>query len=276
MTDNWQVIGGKSNKAMDIISSLKGMASTSHPNPLTGKVKKKDDVDVKKQIEVDSAAAKALAAELVVSAGLELPVVEILSHVSKTQIHDSTIGSKKERRISNKQHKGGGRDPRSNIFVEEKSRQHSGLSSSSYPGASTHSATYSSISLPSYSSAPPPMQNSNGFHSGPKHSYSTTAHDFEKKSSTKTSRHSSTHRFRGTQSVDRNKKPSSYKSNRKSTSSYLLYESDHHPLHIVASTPNLHSKASSMAHHDLLEAKALEDEGIQMVRKALSSLNLGL
>jgi hypothetical protein len=272
MTDNWQLIGGKSNKAMDIITSLKGMACTSNPNPLTGNVNKKEDVDIKRQIEFDSAAAKALADELVVSAGLELPIVEILNHASKTQTHEPTTGSKQDRKKLNKQHKSG-HDYRSNLFVEERSREHSGLNNSGFPGSSNHSATYCSISLPSYSSAPPPISSSNEFHSGPKHSYSTTAHDFEKKISTKTHRHSSTYRFRGTQSVDRVKKPSSLEISRKSTSSYFLYKSDCHPLHVVASTSDLPSEAC-MPNHDLLEAKALEDEGIRMIRKALSSLNL--
>ena len=64
MTDNWQLVGGKSNKAMDIISSLKCVTSTT-----TVEDAKKADIEYKKQVETESEAAKALAAELVFSAG---------------------------------------------------------------------------------------------------------------------------------------------------------------------------------------------------------------
>jgi len=69
MTDNWQLLGGKSNKAMDIISSLKGVAAVTTVSDTFDA--KKADSEYKRQIESESEAAKALAAELVFSAGMD-------------------------------------------------------------------------------------------------------------------------------------------------------------------------------------------------------------
>ena len=292
MTDNWQLVGSKSNKAMDIISSLKGLTGGSSSdnktgpsiigNPLLGnQSKKKFDNDMKKQVESESAAAKALAAELVVSAGLELPVVEILNHAGKTTAtHEtstttttSTTTSRQDKKSTAK-HKNS-TELRSSILIEEKVRRQSGYSTSSYPGSNNyHTTTYSSISLPSYSSAPPPSSYTNGYQSVPtmplKHSYSTFDNE-RKASSIKGNRRNyhTNYRHRTSQSVERTKKPSSVHQSKQFSNRLGEYR----PPEVVASTSDLPSRTSIA--HDILEAKALEDEGIQMVRKALSTLNLG-
>jgi hypothetical protein len=70
MTDNWQLVGGKSNKAMDIIASLRGMTKAAHVTDNEDfDAKKRADNELRRQMENDSEAAKALAAELVASAG---------------------------------------------------------------------------------------------------------------------------------------------------------------------------------------------------------------
>ena len=69
MTDNWQLVGGKSNKAMDIVASLRGMTKAANVADEDFDAKKKADSELRQQMENDSEAAKALAAELVASAG---------------------------------------------------------------------------------------------------------------------------------------------------------------------------------------------------------------
>lgn len=49
---------------------------------------------------------------------------------------------------------------------------------------------------------------------------------------------------------------------------------DDQPIHVVVSTSDIQSRLSQ-EDQDFLVTKAMEDEGIQMVRKALSSLNIG-
>jgi len=51
-------------------------------------------------------------------------------------------------------------------------------------------------------------------------------------------------------------------------------DADDRPLHVVVSTSDIPSSLN-LPDDDLLEIKAMEEEGIQMVRKALSSLNIG-
>ena len=255
MTDNWQLVGGKSNKAMDIITSLKGLSgpTATMSNPLLGGMsKKKDDGGAaKRQQEFDSEAAKALAEELVISAGLELPIYGILNHVHVAKSKDNSSTLPTSRKTS--RHKNG--DNLISIIQEEKIRRPSAFVINSHPGS------YSSISLPSSytSSISPPLSNSHSHTGLPKS---------DKKS--KSGKHSN-NRLRGSHSIDRNKKPmnGSKIPNKRHSSSNLREE---RPLDVVSSTSDLHSKCFDQ---DLLEAKALEDEGIQMVRKALSSLNLG-
>jgi hypothetical protein len=70
-------------------------------------------------MESDSAAAKALAADIVVSAGLERPVVDILSHVVKaTNSEPAPLSAKKERKASKKHRK----EFRANLHSDDKSR----------------------------------------------------------------------------------------------------------------------------------------------------------
>jgi hypothetical protein len=57
-------MGTKSNKAMDIISSLKGLSTAAQVDDIFD-AKKKAENDMKRQTENDSEAAKALAEELV-------------------------------------------------------------------------------------------------------------------------------------------------------------------------------------------------------------------
>jgi hypothetical protein len=253
MTDNWQLVGGKSNKAMDIISSLKGIAGpgAAVSNPiLAGMSKKKDDGGAaKRQQEVDSEAAKALAEDIVNSAGLELPICGILNHAAKSRDSSTSQQSRKTSRNKNG-------DYLSTVIQEEKIRRPSAFVISSHPGSC------SSTSLPSYtSSTSPPLSNGSHSHTGLSKN--------DKKS--KSSKHSN-NRLRGSSSIDRTKKHNNKSSHKRrlSSSSNLKEERSHE---VVSSTSDLPSKC--LVDHDLLEAKALEDEGIQMVRKALSSLNLG-
>jgi len=81
--------------------------------------------------------------------------------------------------------------------------------------------------------------------------------------------HHTNYRQRKNQSAVRTKKSSSVNQSKQFSNRLGEYR----PPEVVASTSDLPSRASIA--QDILEAKALEDEGIQMVRKALSTLNLG-
>lgn len=54
----------------------------------------------------------------------------------------------------------------------------------------------------------------------------------------------------------------------------MYYLGDDRSNDVIASTSDLPSKVASLAEQELLEEKAMEEEGIQMVRKALNSLNI--
>ena len=54
----------------------------------------------------------------------------------------------------------------------------------------------------------------------------------------------------------------------------MYYRGDDRSNDVIASTSDLPSKVASLAEQELLEEKAMEEEGIQMVRKALNSLNI--
>lgn len=82
MTDNWQLVGGKSNKAIDIIASLRGMTKAAHASDTDDfDAKKRADIELRRQMENDSEAAKALAAELVASAGKSATILNSFAYV---------------------------------------------------------------------------------------------------------------------------------------------------------------------------------------------------
>jgi len=125
--------------------------------------------------------------------------------------------------------------------------------------ASGTTATYSSISSPPSVSTSSPITLATNGTDHPKH---RSTHGGSSERAERKSRHKSKRRHRESRSVDKTSRLSD------------PWQTDDRPLHVVASTSDIPSKLSE-AEQELLEAKALEEEGIQMVKKALSSLNIG-
>ena len=206
--------------------------------------------------------------------GLELPLSDFLSHAAKGTNHEtsSTLtsstattatttkshsASKKDRKKSKKPRR---KDNPTGLPSDEKYRQVPNCyEASEHHGVTpAHSTASLPTSFPSTSTSPTAMNGS----THRKNPSSLSGSGSSDHSDKKPRRHRSQRRQRSSKSVERSDKRSG------------RYLDDDQPIHVVVSTSDIQSRLSQ-EDQDFLVTKAMEDEGIQMVRKALSSLNIG-
>lgn len=199
--------------------------------------------------------------------GLELPLGDFLNHAAKGTNHEtsptltsSTSTSKKDKKKSKKHH----RRDKTGLLSDDKHRQASNsYETSPYTATSNHhgvTPAYSTTSLPASFTSPSPTATNGSTHRKNPSSLSGSGSSEHSDRKPHQHRSKSHRRQRSSKSVER--------SNRK------FLDDDERPIHVVVSTSDIPSRLN-LPDQDLLVTKAMEDEGIQMVRKALSSLNIG-